>query len=128
MAGEIYAFAEGFDCAYAIKNTMERIYRRKIPIKMLTNSKQMFNMVKKASQTTEKRLLINKAAARECYNSHEISNVRLVLSGDNVADGLTKIGSFSSLNKVMKTRFDRSPVQQWIFRKSLALRICSYLL
>ena len=118
MAGEIYAFAEGFDCAYAIKHTLERIYGQRIPITMLTDSKQMFDVITKASQTTEKRLLIDIAAAREAYNRHEISNVGLVLSGDNVADGLTKVGTFVSLNKVMETGFDRSPVQQWIFRES----------
>ena len=65
MAGEIYAFAEGFDCAYAIKHTMERIYGRRIPITMLTYSKQRFDVITKASQTTEKRLLIDIAAAKE---------------------------------------------------------------
>ena len=52
------------------------------------------------------------------HKYHKISNVGLVLSDDNVADGLTKIGSFSCLNKVVETGFDRCPVQQGIFRKS----------
>ena len=116
MAGEIYAFAEGFDYAYAIKHTLEKVYGQNIPITLLTDSKQMFDVITKASQTAEKRLLIDITAAREAYNRHDISNVGLVLSGDNVADGLTEIGSFSSLNKVMETGYDRSPVQQWIFR------------
>ena len=116
MAGEIYAFAEGFDCAYAIKYALERTYGRRIPITILTDSKQIFDVITKASQTTEKRLLIDIAAAKVAYSRHEFSNVGLVILGDNVADGLTKIGSFSSFDKVMETGFDRSPVQQWNFR------------
>ena len=111
MAGEIYAFAKGFDCAYAINRTLERIYGQRVPIKMLTDLKQMFDVITKASQTTEKRLLIDIAATREAYNLHEISNVGLVLLGENIADGLIKIASFASLNKVMETGFDQSPVQ-----------------
>ena len=116
MAGEVYAFAEGFDTVFAIKHALEKLYRQKIPITMLTDSKQMFDVITKASFTSEKRLLIDISAAREAYNRHEISNVGLVLSEHNIADGLTKPKPCSSLMQVMTSGYDKNPVQQWIFR------------
>ncbi|CDF40899.1 unnamed protein product [Chondrus crispus] len=117
MAGEIYAFAEGFDDVFAIRHTLEKLYKRKIPITMLTDSKQMFDVITKASHTAEKRLMIDIAASREAYNKHEISNVGLVLSEHNIADGLTKVNRCKALEEVVKTGFDKNPVQQWIFRR-----------
>lgn len=118
MAGETYAFAEGFDCVFALKHQLEKIHRQRIPVTMLTDSKQIFDVITKASLTAEKRLMIDIAAAREAYNRHEISNVGLVLSEHNLADSLTKPGIYAALETVVKTGYDRNPVQQWIFRGS----------
>ena len=48
---------------------------------MLTGSLQMFDVITKASYTSEKRLMIDVAATREAYGRDEISNVGLVSSG-----------------------------------------------
>ena len=68
----------------------ETIYQTEIPLKIRTDSLQMIGVVTKASSTTERRLMIDIAAARESYNREEISTVGLVLSEHNIADGLTK--------------------------------------
>ena len=65
MGGEVYAFAEGFHSVYAIKHTLEKVYRQNLPVTMLTDSKPMFDVIAKASHTSEKRLMIDVAAARE---------------------------------------------------------------
>ena len=85
MGGEIYAFAEGFDSVYAIKHTLEKVYRQVLPINMLKDSKQMFDVITKASHIAEKRLMIDVAAAREAYNRHDISNIGLAVSRNNIA-------------------------------------------
>jgi len=90
MAGEVYAFADAFDAAYILKHDLERVYRQPLPLVMLTDSRQMLDVITRASHTTEKRLMIDVAAARDVYNKHEISNVGLVKSEHNIADGLTK--------------------------------------
>lgn len=116
MAGEVYAFADAFDAAYIIKHDLERIYRQRLPLVMLTDSKQMFDVITRASHTTEKRLMIDVAAAREAYNRHEISNVGLVRSEHNVPDGLTKPGPCAALDAVLRIGKDVNPVQQWVIR------------
>lgn len=60
--------------------------------------------------------MIDIAAARQAYNRKEISNVGLVKSANNLADGLTKPGFCMSLDDVLRTSVDRQPVEQWIIR------------
>jgi len=83
---------------------------------MLTDSRQMFDIMTRASQKTEKRLMIDLAAARDACNKQETSNVGLFKSEHDIADGLTKHGLCLALNEVLKTSVDKNPVQQWIFR------------
>ena len=87
-----------------------------IPLDMRTDSLQMFDVVKKASSTTERRFMIDIAAARESYNREEISNVGLIMSEHNVADGLTKENPNEALKDLLPTGFDRNSVQQFIVR------------
>ena len=73
-----------------LRHDLETIYEMEILLQMRTDSLQMFDVVTKASSTTERRLMIDIAAARESYNREEISNVGLIMSEHNIADGLTK--------------------------------------
>ena len=116
LGGEVYAFADGFDRAYILRHDLETIFRMKIPLHMLTDSLQMFDVITKGSSTTEKRLMIDIASARECYNRQEISHVGLVSSEHNVADGLTKETPNNALEKLMTNGYDHNPVKRWIHR------------
>ncbi len=90
MAGEVYAFSAGFDQAYTMKHDLERIFHQSIPLIMFTDSKQLFDVITRASHTTKKRLMTDIAAARKAYGRHEMSNFGLSAGEDNIADGLTK--------------------------------------
>lgn len=114
LGGEVYAFADGFERAFMLRHDLQTIYRKKIPLHILTDSLQMFDVITKASSTTERRLMIYIEAARESYNREEISNVGLVLSENNIADSLTKPNK--ALEKLLATGIDDNPVQQWIIR------------
>lgn len=65
MAGEVYAHTSGFDQAFMIKNDLESIYRQRIPMTLLTDFKQIFEVITKASHSAERRLMIDIVAARE---------------------------------------------------------------
>jgi len=116
MASEVYAFAYAFETAFILKHDLKRSYRQHLPLVMLTDSKQMFDVITRASHTTEKRLMTDVAAAREAYNRNEMSNVGLVKSEHNVADGLTKPRLCSALDAVLRTGKDVNPVEQWMIR------------
>jgi len=92
---------------------------------MLTDSKQTSSVITRATHTTEKRLNIDVAAAREAHNRHTISNVGLVTSEHNMADRLTKPGLCPALDSMMRTRAEESPVQQWIILSNPATSTAS---
>ena len=118
MGGEVIAFAEGFDRAFTLQFDLQGIYRKHIPITMLTDSKQVFDVLTKGSRTAEHRLMIDILAAREAYMREDIESIGLVPSSDNLADGLTKWKNASRIVNFMHAGFDSPTVSQWILRES----------
>jgi len=116
MAGEVYAFTAAFDEAFIIRYDLERLYGRHIPINIFTDSKQLFDVVTKGSLPTEKRLMVDVAAARQACTRHDISNVGLIASNSNMADSLLQAHRCGALNELLRTGVDRTPVVQWVIR------------
>lgn len=116
MAGGVYAFTCAFDEAFVLCYDLEQLYGRRIPLSLFTDSKQLFDVVTKASHPTEKRLMVDVAAARQTYNRYDISNVGLIASDDNLADPLTKERGCPALETMLRTGTDHTPVVQWVIR------------
>lgn len=70
--GQVYAFTSEVDNAFTLKHELQSIYKMTIPRTLLTDSKQLFDVMTKATHTTEKRLISDVAAAREAYKQSEI--------------------------------------------------------
>jgi hypothetical protein len=93
LAAEGIALADGFDSAFACANdSLELLGGKWAPILALTDRKTLFDAISKGTATTEKRTLIEIAALKQTYASG-ITNIGLISSGDNIADGLTKDSS-----------------------------------
>lgn len=116
MAGEVFAFTAALDEAFTLRFGLEQLYGCHIPLTLFTDSKQLFDVVTRASHPTEKRLLIDVAAVREAYNRQDLSNVALVASKHNMADGLTKPKPCDALERFLTTGIGTTPVEQWIIR------------
>ena len=114
MAAETMAFADSFDSAFIIKHDIERALGRSLPLLMLTDSQALFDVLTRARYTTEKRLMIDIAAARQAYSSKEIDNIALIESQYNPADGLTKVKHNEALNRLLTTARLDHPVKQYI--------------
>eukprot|EP00171_Calliarthron_tuberculosum_P022791 IDg22791t1 len=69
LGAETYAFADGFDFAYSLKSDLQRILQRRVALQMLTDSKSLFDIITKCSNSTERRLMIDMEAIREAYQS-----------------------------------------------------------
>ena len=95
------AFAEAFDAAFILKTDLQEVLYQPVPLDMLTDSKSLFDVITKNSSTTEKRLMIDIASARESYGRLEISNIGLVRSEHNIADAMTKPKKCAALNYVV---------------------------
>ena len=86
MSGEVIAFSDLFDVAISFAEELGNILSKKIPVQLLTDSKALFDVVSKGSRTSEKRMMLDIAAAREGFKSKAISDIGFVRSSQNVAD------------------------------------------
>lgn len=77
------SFSEAADAAYALKMEMERLLSKVVPLKALTDSKQLFDSVINATRTKDRRLMIDLKACKEMYQRKEISDLGLVKSEFN---------------------------------------------
>ena len=119
-AGEGLAFADGFDCAFAIREDLHCTIGRRIPIIMLTDSEILFNIITRRRLTTERRMMVDLKSIRDAYENREIANVALVASEHNPADALAKIKSNSSLRQLMDTARISHPIRQFVIEPSLS--------
>jgi hypothetical protein len=95
------AFADTFDDAFSLKSDLASILGKTIPLLILTDSKPLFDVMVCSKYTTEKRLMIDISAAREGFNRHDITNICLISSEDNIADSMTKLSSNNALHRLL---------------------------
>eukprot|EP00171_Calliarthron_tuberculosum_P006482 IDg6482t1 len=79
---------------------------------MSTDSKILFELVKKVYYTAEKRLLIDVAVIREAFRELETDSIGQVLSEHNPADSITKL-TYGTQQKILTTEKLDHLVQQW---------------
>lgn len=121
LGAEICAFADAYDMAYCVKRDLETIMERRVPLMMFTDSKSLFDVFTKCSQTKERRLMIDLQAVRDAYSRHQITNIGHVCGRNNPADEMTKIERCEALNHLLRTGKCNFKIDQWVLRAS-ALR------
>jgi hypothetical protein len=114
MAAETMALADPFDSAFSLKCDLTSILRRPLPLLVLTDSKPLFDVLTNSKYTTEKRLMIELSAAREGFNRHEITNICLIKSEDNIADSMTKLSSNNSLHRLLTLHMIDPKILQYV--------------
>ena len=116
MAAEVIAFSDMSDVAVTLSSEISLLLGRQVPVQLLTDNKSLFDVISKGSRTSEKRIMLDIAAAREGFRDHVISDIGFVRSNHNLADGLTKHMSQASLIQAMRScHVDINP-EQWIIR------------
>lgn len=114
LAAETYAFSTCFDFAHALKKDLFRITGKDIKVIMCADSKRLFDAITRLTGVTEKRLLIDITALRQAYTTGELSNVALVSSESNIADGLTKRNRSHALQALMNSGTLSIEIRNWI--------------
>lgn len=104
------------DVAVTLAEELRTIYERSVPLNLLTDSKALFDIISKGSRTSEKRMMLDIAAAREGFRDRVISDSGFVRSTDNLGDGLTKTMQQAALQGVLKNGKLRTRVEQWRIR------------
>ena len=87
-------------------------------MKLCTANKSLFDVISKGLRTSEKRLMIDIAAAREGFTKHEVSDICFVRSEQNIADGFRKRMKQTTLCNMLLTGMFRVKIEQWIIRRS----------
>eukprot|EP00171_Calliarthron_tuberculosum_P008498 IDg8498t1 len=111
MASECHALADAFDYSFMLKFDLESMLQQEIPLQIFTDSRSLFDVIVKATKTSERRLMIDVAACREAYERHEIADIGLIRSEHNLADCFTKVMLPVQLMIVMATAKLNHPVE-----------------
>lgn len=106
------AFADTFDMFFTLRHDLEKITSCKLPKRMMTDSKSLFDVLTKTTMTTKKRLIIDLQTVKNAYASFEVSDVALLLSKFNIADALTKVKTNSILLNTIKSKKIDHPIAQ----------------
>ena len=132
MAREVIAFSDLFDIAATLASELGGRYGGRIPVQLLTDSKSLFDVISKGSRTSEKRTMLDIAAAREGFWDKIISDIGFIRSSSNKADGLTKSMSQAALQAAVSTGMlcstravDHSQLSLNVFSLPLAARFNS---
>ncbi len=65
MAAEVIAFSDAFDVGYTLATELSSLLGKKVPLILLTDGKSLFDVITKGTRTSEKRMMLDIAAARE---------------------------------------------------------------
>ena len=117
MAGKVIAFSDLFDVAATLSDELQAVLGKKVPVQLFTDSKSLFDVISRGTRTSEKRMMLDIAAAREGFRDKIISDIGFVRSLKNLADGLTKQMKQTMLREVIRTGNFQVEPEQWIIRR-----------
>ena len=104
LASELYALAHGFDIGAAIKSTIQKILQLpQLPLVLCTDSKSLYECLVKLGTTQEKRLMVDLMCLRQAYERREITEIKWISGGSNLADAMTKSKSCNALTDLVDT-------------------------
>lgn len=84
MPGKIIAFSYKFNYAIDLTNELSQMLKKRIPLQLLTDSKCLFDVISKGSRTSEKRMILDTAAAREGIKEGVASDIGFIRSSTNI--------------------------------------------
>lgn len=90
LGGNVMAFVDGMDYWLTIRKDIEHLTRWKLKLKMLTDSKSLFDVITPNTTAAKKRLMIDFRAIREAYARMEIDGAVGIRRERSLADSLTK--------------------------------------
>jgi hypothetical protein len=116
VLGSELALADGFDVAYIFKHDIQRMAKRNVPITIFRESLSLFDVITKATVTTERRLMIDLEVVKDAYAKREIEMLGFIRTFSNPADALTKVGRCTTLESILCAARIDHPIEQWIER------------
>lgn len=90
LGAKNFGMADTWDAAIIINLEVAKILKKKLKIKILTDSEILFNLVIKNSFPTEIRRMIDINATRETYNKGIVNDFMWIRRKHNIADAMIK--------------------------------------
>lgn len=118
IGAELYTLTDAFDCFTMIAVGLSRVFGKRIPVRISTDSKQAFDIITRGKKPTERRLAIDFLATREAYQWFDVESVDLVRCENNPAEAFTKFHNKDMLDKILTNDVDDTLVEKWIFRNA----------
>lgn len=75
MAAGAIEFSDLFDVAVSVSQKLSIPLQKTVPVQLLTNDKNIFDIISKGFRTSEKCTMIDIAAAREGFKSEAIYGI-----------------------------------------------------
>ena len=112
LATELYELAHGYDAGFFMAQTVGKLLKRPMKLRIFTDSRTPFHSIGSLCTTAEERLMLDNFCLREAYRSGESANYSWKRTQHNVADALTKDLKNSALNDVLRSHIIKTPVHQ----------------
>lgn len=91
MASEVCAFMHSSEAAFTTVHDLNPMIGVDIPNYMFTDSKKLFDAMKKRQRTTERRLMLDKSSVRQSYKRFKRQAVGFVRGIHITADSMSRI-------------------------------------
>lgn len=118
LSAQVFAFVDMLNNPLALRHQLEHALGRSVSMHLLTDSKSLFDIIRKGFSTIGKRIMIEIYGAGQSCIPYEISDIGFVQSNDNIVDNFTKPKILKSLFQSLKTGTWSVNCQQLIRRRS----------
>lgn len=78
MVGEVVAFSDMVDVVVSLSEKLATFLSKTVPVQLFTDRKSLFDVISNFFRTSEKRMMLYIAAAKEGFRDRVISNIGFV--------------------------------------------------
>lgn len=102
--------------AYSLEYDIQRIVSKHVPVTVLKDSLPLFEIITKATTSTERRLIIAISGVKEAYRIVDISKIGFIRTYHNPADAFAKISCCPAPEGVLRCGKQDHPAEQLVDR------------
>ncbi len=119
LAAKLFAMIHDFDVVLMLKAIFTKMLNVVVSLILETSSKSLYDCLVRLKTTIKKRLMMNVMTVRQCYEWHEIIEMKWVHEINNSFDSMTKIKSLSTLKTLIDINQINLDIIKWVERRAI---------